>query len=331
MTHKSTLSERFGRFAARFLAVGVVGGLALFAPMSAYAVEEAKTLGDMTNTAYDSFVSLQTFLSVLSYVLGTFFSVTGLQMMRNHVDDPSRNPASAFMLRLGAAGFLLFAPTAANMLVATIGGGEVGDNSKIVTATNMVEIDADTFGGSGLDQAVGRFVVDIASPLLDNAIPLFAYIGGLIFLLIGLKRLALADGNGPQAPGGLGTMGTLLVAAGLMAFGYVMYTLQGSIFGITEIYSNSALVGDSAIAERANQTLWAVFIFLRIVGYISVLRGLFMLRALTEGGQASMTGVLTHMVAGALLANGGMFVQMIQCTFAGSDTSNWAFSSITGC
>jgi hypothetical protein len=322
---------------SRFFSRFVSGSLAAVAVLSVFTANPAmaqgvQTLGDMTNSFYDSFISLQTFLSVLSYVLGTFFSITGLQMLRNHVDDPGRNPSHMALLRLGAAGFFLFAPSAANMLTSTLTGAGVGGGA-LVTAQDMVQIDENTFGdqnggSGGLDQAFGRFVVDIASPMLDNAIPIFAYLAGIAFMLIGLKRLALANGDGPQAPGGLGTAGTLLVAAGLMAFGYVMYALQGSLFGTTILYSNTSLVSESPLTERANQTLWAVFIFLRIVGYISVLRGLFMLRAAAEGGNVSMMGVMTHMIAGALLANGGMLVQAIQCTFI-ADTSQFAFSSLT--
>ncbi len=305
-------------------------GLVLM-PALAWAQPAPKTLGDMTNSVYDSFISLQTFLSVMSYLLGTFFSITGLQALRNYVDDPGRNPAHAALLRLGAAGFFLFAPSAANMLTATLSGSGVG-SSTLSTATDLVPVTASTFTGNGLDKAVGRFVVDIASPLIDNALPLFAYITGTIFMLIGLKRLALANGDGPQAPGGLGTMGTFLVAAGLMASGYVMYALQNSLFGLGTLYSNNQLNSSSPLAAQANETLWAVFIFLRIVGYISVLRGLFMLRAVAEGGNVSMMGVMTHLIAGALLANGGALVQVIQCTFV-KDTSKFAFQTITamGC
>lgn len=315
----------FSRFACMAAALLLLAGPAF---------AQDKTLGDMTNSLYNTFVSVQTFLSVLSYVLGTFFSITGLQQLRNNVDDPGRNPAHAFLLRLGAAGFFLFAPSAANMLVATLSGGDGVGKAGIVTTQDQVDITADTFGsaGAGLDKAFGRFVVDIASPMLDNAIPIFAYVAGLTLMLIGLKRLALANGDGAQAPGGLGTAGTFLVAAGLMAFGYIMYTLQGTLFGTSVLYSNPILnIGssDQALNDQANQVMWAIFIFLRIVGYISVLRGLFMLRAVAEGGNVSMMGVMTHMIAGALLANGGMLIQSIQCTFLGDNVSQFAFQSIT--
>lgn len=320
------------RFALCLLAVAAFQTMLPSLVYAAGAPPAAKTLGDMTNKMYDSFVSLQTFLSVLSYVLGTFFSITGLQMLRNYVDDPSRNPGHAALLRMGAAGFFLFAPSAASMLVATISGGSIGDTSMLVTANESGSTVIGTAAsGTGLEQAVKRFVIDIASPMLDNILPILAYVGGLVFMMIGLKRLALANGDGPQAPGGMGTMGTFMVAACLLSFGYVMYVLQGSIFGVTNLYANSKLTSTGLtpqMADHANQTLWAVFIFLRVVGYISVLRGLFMLRAVAEGGNVSMVGVMTHLIAGAMLANGGMLVQTIQCTFV--PTSQFAFSTISG-
>lgn len=326
MTKNAPFFQRFGL--ATLLVVATIGLLSI--ANVAWAQNNVKTLGDMTNNVYDSLVSLQTFLSVLSYILGVFFSITGLQNLRNYIDDPGRNPAQAALLRLGAAAFFIFSPSAANMLVNTLSGESVGEAKLVSVQDNTNPFNAQD-AGTGLDQAFGRFIVDIASPILDNALPIFSYVAGVVFMLIGLKRLALANGDGPQAPGGMGTMGTFLVAAALMSSGYVMYLLQGSLFDMTTLHSNSNLITsiNADVAERANQTIWAIFIFLRIVGYISVLRGLFMLRAMAEGGNVSMVGVLTHLVAGALLANGGMLVQTIQCTFI-SDSNQFAFSTIAG-
>lgn len=284
--------------------------------------DQKQTLGSMTNQLYDSLVNIQTFLSTLSYLLGVFFSITGFQKLRAHVDDPGRNPLMPALLRLFAAAFFIFSPTFANLIVDAISGSTVG-NTELLTMSSKTDPKGD---GTGLDGALTRFVMDFASPFLENLLPFFAYVGGLIFMLVGLKRLALADGNGPQAPGGMGTIGTFIVAACLMAFGYIMYSLQGSIFGSTDLASNPIFIAgaktDSALQERFNQAMWGVFIFLRVVGYISVLRGLFMLRAAGEGGNVSMMAVGTHLIAGALLANGTAFVLAAQATFV-KDQSNY--------
>lgn len=281
------------------------------------------TLGQMSDKLFYSLTNIQTFLSMLSYILGIFFSITGLQMLKANVDDPGRNPAMPALLRLGAAAFFIFSPTFANLIVDSISGHGVGEGALLeLTEVTAPNID----GGDGLDGALNRFVYDFAGPFLESLLPFFAYIAGVIFMLIGLKRLALGNGNGPQAPGGLGTFSTFFVAAALMAFGFIMYTLQGSLFGETELYSNpifkSAAGGPGALEERFNQAMWGVFIFLRVVGYISVLRGLFMLRAAGEGGNVSMMAVGTHLIAGALLANATSFVLIAQETFV-KDEANY--------
>lgn len=292
-------------------------GLAWALSADAAFAQQARTLGSMTNSLYNSVLYLQTFLSLLSYILGIFFSITGIQMLRDHVDDPGRNPVSKPLLRLAAAGFFIFAPTLADIIVNSIGGGSVGDANNLVTYSGGNYSKPDD-SDQGLDAALVRFVDSFAGPFLDNLLPYFAYAAGLIFMLVGLKRLALANGDGPQAPGGMGTMMTFFVAAALMAFGYVMATMQFSIFGTTSVVQNPAFKAASADADllkRSNQAMWGVFVFLRIVGYISVLRGLFMLRAVGEGGNVSMMAVGTHMIAGALLANGTAFVLAVQDTF----------------
>lgn len=303
--------------------LGLVLGMAVFAE-PAFAQDgagQAKTLGAMTNRLYESLINIQTFLSVLAYVLGAFFSITGLQKLRAHVDDPARNPSMPALLRLVAAAFFIFSPTFANIIVDAISGAGVGGGALLGTR-DVVEA---TGEGDGLDGALNRFVLDFVGPFMENLLPFFAYVAGIIFMLVGLKRLALADGNGPQAPGGMGTMGTFVVAATLMAFGYIMYTLQGSLFGSTTLVSNPLFASDSAdsaLLERANNAMWGVFIFLRVVGYISVLRGLFMLRAAGEGGNVSMMAVGTHLIAGALLANATAFVLAAQETFV-RDPANY--------
>jgi hypothetical protein len=314
------------KFAAVFITVLSAAGFT----SPAFAQVPAKTLGDMTNSVYDSLISLQFFLSLISYCLGTFFSITGLQQLRNYVDSPDKTPVHAMLLRLGAAAFFIFAPTAAMMLVKSLGLGGMGDKTQLLTEGTGVITGNVTTTGQGLDEALTRFVIDFAGPFLDNLLPVFAYICGIIFMLVGLKRLAMANGDGPQAPGGLGTMGTFVVAAALMAFGYIMYTMQGSIFGTTQLYTNQAVVSpsaDAALQGRFDKALWGVFIFLRIVGYISVLRGVFMLRGVAEGGNVSMMAVGTHLIAGSLLANMGAFVNAIQYSFI-QDPANFVFKNL---
>lgn len=279
-----------------------------------------QTLGAMTDNLYFSLLSLQTFLSMLSYLLGTFFTIVALRGIKNYVDDPDRNTAQYFILRLIAGAFFIFAPTFANIIVDSIGGGSVGEGD-LLTYTNQTTPDINQ---DGLEGALVNFVYDFAEPFLSNLLPFFSYAAGIILMMIGLKRLAQDNGNGPQAAGGTGTMGTFLVAAMLLALGYIMYAFNMSLFGTDTVTSNPLLVttASPALQESAQQVMWGVFIFLRIVGYISVVRGLFMLRGAAEGQNVSMMAVSTHLIAGAMLANATAFVLAVQETFV-NDPANY--------
>lgn len=305
------------------LGIALVSGLVVLC-VTDPAFAQAKTLGDMTNRLYNSLLSLQTFLSILSYIAGVFFSITGLQKLRDYVDEPDKSPALAALMRLGAAAFFIFAPTFANIIVDSITGNNVGEGA-LLTLKNVTTPNGGS--GDGLDGALVRFVYDFAAPFLENLLPFFCYVAGIIFMMTGLKRLAMADGDGPQAPGGMGTIGTFIIAAALMAFGYIMYSLQGSLFGETTLYSNPIFKNatGTTLEERSNQAMWGVFIFLRVVGYISVIRGLFMMREVGEGGNVSMVSVSTHLIAGAMLANATSFVMVVQETFV-KDPANYVLT-----
>ena len=78
--------------------------------------------------------------------------------------------------------------------------------------------------------------------------------------------------------------------------------------------------GGGEFTQRAQNAMWGVFAFLRIVGYISFIRGLFILRGATEGASnASIMAAVTHIGAGAMLANGLAFADRVQRTFLDAD------------
>ncbi len=286
----------------------------------------ATTLGDMVNTTYDSFIPIQAFLSSIAYILGIYSIFTGLKMARMHTESPGDARPLHIGLRFAGGALLILTPFAANVLVTTISGGGVGSS-----AVNVADIvggfgaPAGALDGEGLDVTLNRLVSNVWAPLMDNLLPLFCYAAGLVLMLVALKRLALASNDGPQAPGGLGTLTTFFSAAGLMSAGYLMGVMQGSLFGANEIYQNVTLAqgANTPQAIKAQNALWGIFVFLRIVGYISFIRGLFILRGAAEGANnASMMAASTHIIAGALLANGLRFAQVIQETIF-NDPADW--------
>jgi hypothetical protein len=306
----------------RIAAVVTAGLLLLF---SAHPAQAAETLGQMTNSLYDSFTPVQAFISTISFLLGIWYAYRGVLQLRASGEGGDRAPPlSASLMKLGGGAALISLPFVINVLVRSATGKAVGSGNDI----NLTGDVSRSFAGPGLDEALGRFVSDFFTPFMNNALPLFCYIAGVILVLRGMQRVANNDDKRP--PGGLGTWTMFLVASALMSMGYFMNVLQGSIFGVNELYGNVLLVDNgSPLTAQANNVLWGVFTFLRIIGYITVVRGLFMLKTYSDGGQASLVGVGTHIISGAMLANIGWFIWSVQRTFMGSDTTYDMFQSPT--
>lgn len=313
-------SQRFvhSLSSVRRLAIGL-----LFAVIASPAMAQ-ETLGQMTTSIYTTLIPAQTFLSVVVFSLGTWYVYKGVQMLRGTGEGGNQAPSiGQSIFKLGGGGALISLPFIINLVINSVtadSSGNAGDATTLVSQ-------APTFTDPGLDHALGRFIIDFFAPFMGSALPYFCYLAGSILMIRGIQRLANGDGKGPQAPGGLGTFSIFIVAAVLMSLGYLMKLLQGSIFGATDLYANIQLMDDSSpLSERAENVLWAIFQFLRIVGYISVIRGLFMLKANTDGGNVSMMGAITHIISGAMLANSWFFIWAVQNTFI-SDQSFFVFAS----
>ena len=307
--------------------------VAMFSPdITAHAQNTGQTLGGMVKNSYYAFTPIQSFLSWMFYIGGIFFMVSALNLTKQYVDAPDDVPINSVILRYIAAGLMIATPYAADMLVSTIaqfgvGEGEVGQgNAEVVGYTHTERTATGSEGGP--DEIIVRLARDLWQPLMEYAIPLFCYAAGLIFMLIGLKRLAVASKEGPEAPGSGSTFSIFFVAAALMSVGYIMNIAQGSLFGSNQMLNvslESASSGD-LVDQQADNVLWGVFTFLRIFGYISFIRGLFLIKGSVEGAQgASVMAATTHILAGAMLANIGAFIDVIQTTFI-TDPSNYIFS-----
>ncbi len=289
-----------------------------------------RTLGGMLKGTYYAFAPIQNFLSWCFYIGGIFFMVSALNLTKKYVDSPDDVPLNTVLLRYGAAGLMIAAPYTADMIVSTIanfgvaeGDINAGGNAEVVQFTQGTRT-AETSGGP--DEIIIRLATDLWGPIMDYALPLFCYVAGLIFMLFGLKRLAVASKDGPQAPGSMGTFGVFFLAAALMSVGYMINIVQGSMFGTSGFMDISLADVDDTVERQADNVLWGVFTFLRIFGYISFIRGLFLIKGVTEGAQgASVMAASTHIIAGAMLANIGAFVDVLQTTFI-TDPDNYVFN-----
>lgn len=278
----------------------------------------AQKLGDLIEDSYSAFTSLQGLLAAMCYILGLYLAVSGVQTLRAAVDAPDKASPVMPAMKLAAAGLLIMTPYAMNVVVRTISGNGVGGN--VGPGLSGFSKGVPTFtAGDGLDHSLGLLVKDIWEPLMVYALPFFCYIAGLAFLINGLRKMADAGGGSKEPFMSMQTVGQFGVAAAFLSGGFVMSVLQQTLFGGNELkiveFTN---VGGTVFGDRANDTLWAVFTFLRIVGYIAVIRGLLMLKNVSDGAQgASLSAAITHMVAGAALANSGGFIELVQNTLLG--------------
>jgi hypothetical protein len=307
-----TLDSRHKLAGVLFLA------LAGLAPFPAFA---QVTLGSVTNSVYTSFIPAQMFLSTVSFLLGVWYMIKGIQSLRSTGEGGQQpQPMLGSILKLGGAAGLISLPFVIDTVLRSLTGTGLGGDT--------IALQGDTtrrMNGPGLDEAVTRFVSDFFVPFIGDALPYFCYMAGAILMLRGMQRMVNEE-KGPKAPAGFGTLTSFGVAAGLMSMGYFMKTLQGSIFGVTDLYANVTLCDNtSELTDRAQDVLWGVFQFLRIVGYIAVVRGLFQLKAYADGGQGSLLGASTFIISGAMLANVWYFIWVVQNTFV-SDSSYFVFA-----
>lgn len=175
-----------------------------------------------------------------------------------------------------------------------------------------------------LDLMLARFIKDIAKPMLTITY-VGAYIFGAYLLVKGLLKCVKYSDEGSKGQQKFsGLWGNLLIGALLMALPSSMNSIAGTLysdagasFGETAMeYANQILrydtVTDPDIQAKLNRTYWTIITFVQILGLISFVRGLSILRSVTDGNTqvTSMAG-LTHVVAGAIAWNLGEFVQVI--------------------
>ena len=174
--------------------------------------------------------------------------------------------------------------------------------------------------GGGLDAMVSRLMDDVFGPM-TVLINWFGIMAGFLLVFIGITRLLKSTQEGVKGPTGIGTIMTFVTAGALLSFSPMIGALTSSVFGdpLTNsqafmTYSGGGLDADEQ--ARILSVIGAVVKFVLVLGLISVMRGIFMLRSLAEGGgqQVSMMAAVTHIVGGAIAVNLGPLINAVQST-----------------
>lgn len=274
-------------------------------------VGATQTIGTILCNVLISTNTLPGFIYALSYLIGIVLAVTGLIKLKDHVLNPSQTPLSDFVKRMIAGGALFALPRvmqAAQVLI-------TGDKGSGLTATKYA---GKTSGGGGLDTMMAALIQDISVPLM-NVLNGFGYLAGIVLTVIGIMRLLNTAQQGPRGPAGTGTIMTFVVAGLLFSTGTLVEAFSGSFFGTGTVKTFAILQtssGDAAVDTHLLAVISTVLMFMTLVGWISVIRGMFILRDVAEGnGQASLMAAVTHMIGGSLAVNLGPLMNAVQNTF----------------
>jgi len=174
----------------------------------------------------------------------------------------------------------------------------------------------------GLDDMMANFIQNINGPVLSITYA-GCYIFGVYLMVKGLFKCIKYSEEGSKGQQKFsGIWGTLLVASMLIALPTMVGTMSDSLtfqhYSSTQValsYAGDGSPDGAAIAAKVKKTYWVMVTFIQMVGLISFVRGLSILRSVTDGNTqvTSMAG-LTHVIGGAIAWNIGDFVQMVGTT-----------------
>jgi hypothetical protein len=252
-------------------------------------------------------------ISAIAYMIGLILAVTAVVKLKDHVTDP-RTPLSDSLKRFVAGGMFLSLPVVINAVMETV-TGYGRDELDLYDQTGFA---GQLSGGYGLDSMLYILVADIWEPLhyLLNG---FAYLAGLVFVMIGIGRLLKTAQEGPRGPTGVGTIMTFITAGILFSLNQIMGAFSESLFASSTIATYgqmSQTTGDFFVDGHIDAVVASVIGFMTLVGWISFIRGFFILREVAEGGQqASLMAAGSHIFGGALAVNLGPLLNAVQSTF----------------
>ncbi|PZQ49140.1 MAG: hypothetical protein DI551_00370 [Micavibrio aeruginosavorus] len=291
-----------------------VMALALFgaaAPSLAQEAANGDTLGGViNNVTTDLKMTLPGVFSGFSYLMGLILGYQGIVKLKDHIENPNQVPQLDPIKRFIAGGAFFAMPYVADVLRQTIEGGDRGadyTNSDFNGASS----------GVGLDAMIVALMENVFVPL-QWAFGAFGYIAGLMLVMIGISRLLKSEQDGPRGPATIGTLMTFIVAGCLFSINSIIAYFTTTMFDDASIDTNGVLqytAGLGGAADHVHAVISAIIAFALIVGWVSLIRGIFLLRGVSEGSQqASMMAAITHLIGGALAINLGSVIMAVQET-----------------
>lgn len=178
--------------------------------------------------------------------------------------------------------------------------------------------EGEAVASAGLDGRLFCAVTDILGPL-HVVLNFFTLAAGTILIMIGISRLLKSEQDGARGPGGIGTFMTFLTGGMLISFSDMIRLVTVSLFSDEKTATMASLQYTGGLAANevahAHMVFSAILKFMIMIGLISFVRGIFIIRGVAEGNnQASMMAGMTHIIGGALAVNLGPLMNAVQIT-----------------
>ncbi len=274
----------------------------------------ADTLGEVIKNVIISSDGVPGLFYGLSYLMGLILGIWGIFKLKEHVEAPQQVQIWDPMKRFLAGGGFFALPFVMGAAQRTTGAG-----IDEVSTTGF----AGTPSGGGLDAMMVRLMSDVWMPM-HYLIVGFAYLAGIILVVIGISRMLKTEQDGPRGPTGIGTVMTFLVAGALFSIDRMIGAISTSFFETAQVKTAGAIVyteGLDGTEQHINAVIGAVVAFVVLLGWISIVRGFFIIRGVSEGNsQASIMAGMTHLLGGGLAVNLGPVIMAVQETL-GIDTN----------
>ncbi|MEM9469346.1 MAG: hypothetical protein AAF988_04220, partial [Pseudomonadota bacterium] len=311
-----------GKIMSKFSVLALFSGI-LFTALTVSDSAQAQTLGSVLNNVFVSVDGVPFLFAGFSYLCGLVLGIMGILKIREHVESPNQVPIWDPIKRFLAGGAFFSLPYMASVVQTTISG----EDAERLTGSNY---NTGGVSGSGLDAMLVSLMADIWEPA-QLVILGFCYLAGIVLLMMGISRLLKSEQDGPRGPMGLGTIMTFLVAGALLSADKLMAFVNGSIFGnrFVSAYASLTYAAEGDEKGHAEAVIGGIFAFVAILGMISFVRGIYMIRQVSEGNsQVSMMAAMTHIIGGSIAINLGAFISVMQETLG---ISSYGLCFGTGC
>lgn len=271
---------------------------------------KADSLGAVICNTVNSASDIPGLLVGFSYLCGVVLGFMGIMKLKEHVESPNQVQIWDPLKRFLAGGLFFSIPFLARVVQETVAKGISG------LSAEAEGYNTSGVSGTGLDAKIVDLMKDIWEPMQFLLLG-FGYLAGVVLILIGISRLLKTEQEGARGPMGIGTILTFIVAGVLLSLNKILGATVGSIFNSgalvhAELAYTDGMADDGA---HANAVIGAAMAFIAIIGWISFIRGFFIMRGVAEGNsQASAMAGFTHIIGGAIAVNLGAFLKAVQST-----------------